>query len=139
MFKMDSIAVCSAYGVALIVSAGLCMTYLLQLCGLSDPLQLFYLEQRSSGADRTDAGPAFAGFRSFQLDDLLAWALDTARGRDWDGEAIQRTVLDAWMERADLIRQWQLRLRQEPGDRLLVAALGSQRDWERRCEALLQV
>lgn len=115
------------------------MAYLLQLCGLSDPLQLFYLEQRSCAAAATDAGPAFAGFRSFQLDDLLAWAIDTARGRDWDGEVIQRTVLNVWMERADLIRQWQLRLRQEPGDRLLVAALGSQRDWERRCEALLQV
>lgn len=111
------------------------MAYLLQFCGLSDPLQLFYLEQRS-GTD--GQGPAFAGFRPFQLDDLLSWALDTARARQWDGEQIQRTVLDVWMERADLIRQWQMRLRLEPADRLLVAALGSRQDWRQRCETLLQ-
>jgi hypothetical protein len=118
------------------------MVYFLQLCGLSDPLQLFYLEQQTSGSrgDSTvSSGPAFAGFRPFQLDDLLAWAIDTARGRDWDGDAIQRTVLATWMERADLIRQWQLRLCEEPADRRVVAGLGSQHDWERRCEYLLQV
>jgi len=112
------------------------MPYLLQFCGLSDPLQLFYLEQRS-GADPA-TGPVFAGFRPFQLDDLLGWAVESAQCRRWDGEAIQRTVLDAWMDRADLIRQWQLRLRHEPADRLLVAGLGTASDWERRCEQLLQ-
>ena len=113
------------------------MTYLLQFCGLSDPLQLFYLEQRSAAS--VDAqGPAFAGFRPFQLDDLLTWALDTARLRQWDGDLIQRTVLDVWLDRADVIRQWQARLRLEPSDRLLVTALGSRRDWRQRCETLLQ-
>jgi hypothetical protein len=115
------------------------MAYLLQFCGLSDPLQLFYLEQRSStGAEGHSEGPAFGGFRPFQLDDLLGWALETARVRHWNGELIQRTVLDAWMERADVIRQWQLRLRDEPADQLLVAALGSRQDWGQRCESLLQ-
>ena len=114
------------------------MTYLLQICGLSDPLQLFYLEQRSEDADPTTIGPVFAGFRPFQLDDLLGWALDTARSRQWDSDQIQRTVLAAWMERADLIRQWQQRLRLEPTDRRLVAALGSRHDWRQRCETLLQ-
>ncbi len=114
------------------------MTYLMQFCGLSDPLQLFYLEQHSQAADATIAGPAFGGFRPFTLDHLLAWALDTAGRRRWDLEGIQRTVLDVWMERADLIRQWQLRLRDEPSDRRLVAGLGTQRDWEWRCEALLR-
>ena len=112
------------------------MTYLLQFCGLSDPLQLFYLEQRS-GTDHA-AGPVFAGFRPFQLDDLLGWAVEAARCRRWDGEAIQRTVLDVWIDRADVIRQWQARLRLEPSDRLLVAALGSRGDWRLRCEASLQ-
>lgn len=111
------------------------MAYLLQFCGLSDPLQLFYLEQRS--AQRTESGPVFAGFRPFQLDDLLSWAIDTARSRQWDNDQIQRTVLNVWMERADVIRQWQLLLRDEPSDRRVVAGLGSQRDWERRCEQLL--
>jgi hypothetical protein len=112
------------------------MAYLLQFCGFSDPLQLFYLEQRS-GTDR-DGLPVFAGFRPFQLDDLLGWATDTARVRQWDSDQIQRTVLDVWMERADVIHQWQIRLRLEPADRLLVAALGSRQDWRRRCETLLQ-
>lgn len=117
------------------------MTYLLQFCGLSDPLQLFYLEQKSAAApaDGTPApGPIYGGFRPFQLDDLLGWALDTARGRCWDGEAIQRLVIDVWMERADVIRQWQLRLREEPAERVLVAGIGTQRDWELRCEQLLR-
>ena len=114
------------------------MTYLMQFCGLSDPLQLFYLEQQSGTASERPS-PSFAGFRPFTLDDLLDWALQTGRRRSWDLEAIQRTVLDVWMERADLIRQWQLRLREEPADRLLVAGLGTQRDWERRCEDLLRV
>ena len=114
------------------------MAYLLQFCGFSDPLQLFYLEQRSAMAPPQQAGPAFAGFRPFQLDALLGWAVDTARGRHWDGNAVERAVLDTWLERADLIRQWQLRLREEPSDRLLVAGLGSQRDWEQRCEQLLR-
>lgn len=109
------------------------MTYLLQFCGLSDPLQLFYLEQ--SGAAQ---GPAFAGFRPFQLDDLLGWAQDTARRRGWDLPAIQSTVLSAWLERAEAIRQWQLRLLTEPDDRRVVAGLGTQHDWERRCEAMLK-
>jgi hypothetical protein len=117
------------------------MTYLLQFCGLSDPLQLFYLEQKSTSSpgDRSPAtGPIYGGFRPFQLDDLLGWALDTARGRCWDGEAIQRLVLDVWIERADVIRQWQLRLREEPAERLLVAGIGTQRDWERRYEQALR-
>jgi hypothetical protein len=113
------------------------MAYLLQFCGLSDPLQLFYLEQRS-GSDTVVQGPAFAGFRPFQLDDLLGWALDIAGQRHWDSEQIQRTVLDVWIDRADVIRQWQARLRLEPSDRLLVAALGSRGDWRLRCEASLQ-
>ncbi|MEB3242221.1 MAG: hypothetical protein VKO44_01150 [Cyanobacteriota bacterium] len=120
------------------------MAYLLQFCGLSDPLSLFYLEQRtlaSADAPATDAsplGPAFGGFRPFQLDDLLGWAVDIARGRRWDLEAIQRTVVDEWMERADAIRQWQARLREEPADRLLVAGIGTPQDWSLRCELLLR-
>ncbi len=114
------------------------MTYLLQFCGFCDPLQLFYLEQRNDTSGDLDAGPVFAGFRPFQLDDLLGWSLDTAHQRQWDSDQIQRTVLDAWMDRADLIRQWQQRLRLEPADQLLVAALGSRQDWRRRCETLLQ-
>ncbi|MCP9857833.1 MULTISPECIES: hypothetical protein [unclassified Cyanobium] len=116
------------------------MSYLLQFCGLSDPLQLFYLEQKSASpaSGHPTPGPIYGGFRPFQLDDLLGWALDTAGGRSWDGEAIQRLVLDVWMERADVIRQWQLRLREEPAERMLVAGIGTQRDWEFRCEQLLK-
>lgn len=109
------------------------MTYLLQFCGVSDPLQLFYLEQSS-----LSEGPAFAGFRPFQLDDLLSWALDTARCRNWDLEAIQGTVLDVWMQRAEAIRQWQMRLQLEPDDRRVVAGLGTQQEWGCRCEAMLR-
>jgi hypothetical protein len=109
------------------------MTYLLQFCGVTDPLQLFYLEQSS-----IKQGPAFAGFRPFQLDDLLGWALETARGRDWNLETIHSTVVDVWLERAEAIRQWQQRLLMEPNDRRIVAGLGTQYDWERRCEAMLQ-
>ncbi|MFZ9229023.1 MAG: hypothetical protein ACO24U_00365 [Prochlorococcaceae cyanobacterium] len=105
------------------------MSYLLQFCGVSDPLQLFYLEQAG--------GPAFAGFRPFQLDDLLTWAQLTAQQRHWDLAAIHNAVLNTWIERADLIRQWQLRLREEPADHLVVAGLGTQHDWEHRCEQLL--
>lgn len=132
------------------------MTYLLQFCGFSDPLQLFYLEQSAlgtaaspaqlpegsgapeAGAPAAAAGPAFGGFRPFQLDDLLGWAGGIAAQRQWDLEAIHQAVMGAWMERADLIHQWQLRLREEPADRLVVAGLGSQRDWELRCEAMLR-
>jgi hypothetical protein len=110
------------------------MTYLLQFCGVSDPLQLFYLEQSSA-----QQGPAFAGFRPFQLDELLGWAVDTARGRGWDLQLIHSTVVDVWLERAEAIHQWQLRLLAEPQDRRVVAGLGTQHDWERRCEAMLQV
>ncbi|MFN5116565.1 MAG: hypothetical protein ACK5FE_13085 [Cyanobacteriota bacterium] len=116
------------------------MVYLLQFCGVTDPLQLFYLEQRSGATDGRSlpAGPSFGGFRPFQLDDLLTWATETARGRHWDSQQIQQTVLDVWMERSDVIRQWQRRLQQEPADRLLVAGLGTTQDWERRCEQLLR-
>ena len=110
------------------------MTYLLQFCGVSDPLQLFYLEQSSA-----QQGPAFAGFRPFQLDELLGWAVDTARGRGWDLQLIQSSVGAVWLERAEAIHQWQLRLLAEPQDRRVVAGLGTQHDWERRCEAMLQV
>ena len=137
------------------------MTYLLQLCGLSDPVQLFYLEQHSSAGAGPEPGalgpnplggivqaegaaapglmgPAFAGFRPFQLDQLLGWALDTALCRGWDLDAIQATVLAAWLERAEAIDQWQRRLREAPADRRIVAGLGSQRDWQQRCEGLLR-
>ena len=112
------------------------MSYLLQFCGLSEPLQLFYLEQ--SGHSKELTGPVFAGFRPFQLDDLLSWALGSARQRGWDPERIETTVLQAWMERAELIRQWQLRLKAEPSDRLVVAGLGTPTDWQRRCEGMLR-
>lgn len=144
MFVVSSTVRRCPYRVLIVVLAGWCMAYLLQFCGFSDPLQLFYLEQRTSASIANDLsagtgpGPVFAGFRPFQLDDLLGWALETARQRQWDKEQIQRTVLEAWFDRAEVIRQWQLRLRLEPGDRLLVAALGSRRDWRQRCETLLQ-
>lgn len=112
------------------------MTYLLQFCGLSAPLQIFYLEQSAGSAPTS--GPLFAGFRPFQLDDLLGWALASSQGRGWDPDGIQSTVLHVWMERAEVIRQWQLRLRQEPADRLLVAGLGTHDDWQNRCERMLQ-
>jgi hypothetical protein len=118
------------------------MTFLLQFCGFSDPLHLFYLEQQRS-ADPTRqlpvSGPVFGGFRPFRLDDLLGWAQGMAQGRGWDLESIQRTVVDEWMVRADVIRQWQLRLREEPQERLLVAGLGTERDWRQHCEQLLRV
>jgi hypothetical protein len=113
------------------------MTYLLQFCGLSEPLQAFYLEQ--SGDSRTCSGPVFAGFRPFQLDDLLGWALTSARTRGWDPEGIQTTVMQAWMERAEVIRQWQLRLKEGSSDHLVVAGLGTRIDWQRRCEGMLRV
>ncbi len=112
------------------------MTYFLQFCGLSEPLQMFYLEQSAGFVPA--AGPVFAGFRPFQLDDLLGWAQASARQRGWDPEGIQRTVLHVWMERAEVIRQWQLRLREEPADRLLVAGLGTPADWQHRCEEMLR-
>ncbi|MEB3316896.1 MAG: hypothetical protein VKO39_01955 [Cyanobacteriota bacterium] len=120
------------------------MTYLLQFCGVIDPLQLFYLEQRtlearsSAPAGLAPMGPVFGGFRPFQLDDVLSWAQEIARGRKWDRDAIQRTVMDVWMERAEVIRQWQARLREEPSDRLLVAAIGTPHDWSARCERLMR-
>ena len=116
------------------------MTYLLQFCGVTDPLRLFYLEQSSGALGSGPAqspGPVFAGFRPFQLDALLAWGLEVARERCWDLEQLQGTVMDVWLERAEAIRQWQLLLQQEPADHRLVAGLGTQQDWERRCEAML--
>ena len=110
------------------------MAYLLQFFGLSDPLQLFYLQQSCVDG----AGPVFTGFRPVQLDALMAWALETASCRQWDPELTQQSVMQAWMERAEAIRQWQLRLRHEPGETQLVTGLGSQRDWEQRCEAMLR-
>jgi len=71
------------------------MAYLLQFCGLSDPLKIFYLEQRN--ATPAGLGPAYAGFRPFQLDGLLEWALESARCRSWDGELIRHTVMEVWM------------------------------------------
>jgi len=112
------------------------MSYLLQFCGLSEPLQMFYLQQ--SGGGGQESGPLFAGFRPFQLDDLLGWAHASSKQRGWDPECIQRTVLNVWMERAEVIRQWQIRLRQEPSPRVLVAGLGTHDDWQQRCERMLQ-
>ncbi|MCP9917118.1 hypothetical protein [Cyanobium sp. ATX 6F1] len=109
------------------------MVYFLQFCGFSNPLQVFHLEQSAVAR-----GPAYAGFRPFQLDDLLDWALSAAQLRNWDADVIQSMVLAEWMERSEAIRQWQRRLRQEPSDRLLVAALGSEADWRDRCEQLLR-
>lgn len=116
------------------------MAYLLQFCGVSDPLSLFHLEQSATAPQGQPGfgGPAFAGFRPFQLDDLLGWALAAASLRGWDPDGIQRTVLAEWMERAEVIRQWQRRLRQEPSDRVLVAGLGTEADWRQRCEHLLR-
>ena len=107
------------------------MTYLLQFCGVSDPLQLFYLEQRIElkGAKARKGRPPSLAHTAL---------LETARGRGWELDLIHTTVVDVWLKRAEAIRQWQLRLLAEPDDRRLVAGLGTQHDWERRCEAMLQ-
>jgi len=106
------------------------MTYLLQLCGFSDPLRLFYLEQQQ--------GPCYGGFRRFHLDDLMEWALTIGSRRHWDADLIQRTVMDHWLQRAEQIRLWQERLCQQPSQHLLVAAIGTNHDWQQRCERLLE-
>ncbi|QEY32606.1 hypothetical protein EVJ50_10620 [Synechococcus sp. RSCCF101] len=107
------------------------MTYLLQLCGFSDPLRLFYLEQQQ--------GPCYGGFRRFHLDDLMDWALAIASRRHWDSDLIEKAVMDHWLRRAEQIRLWQQRLGQQPSQQLLVAAIGTNQDWQRRCERLLEV
>ncbi len=70
------------------------MAYLLQFFGLSDPLQLFYLQQSSIEG----SGPVFMSFRPVQLDALMAWAVETASRRQWDPELTQQSVLQAGME-----------------------------------------
>jgi hypothetical protein len=109
------------------------MQLLLQFFGISDPLRLFELELHSKG------GPAFAGFRPLQLDDLLGWGQESARLRGWDLELVQRTLINGWIERAESILQWQRQLREEPADRRLVAGLGTPVDWQQRCEQLFKV
>ena len=109
------------------------MQLLLQFFGISDPLRLFELELNSEG------GPAFAGFRPLQLDDLLGWGHDSARLRGWDLEQVQSTLVNGWIERAEAILQWQRQLRDEPADRRLVAGLGTPLDWQHRCEQLFRV
>ena len=51
MFAMNGTGRRRPYGVPVVVPADWYMTYLLQFCGFSDPLQLFYLEQGSGAAD----------------------------------------------------------------------------------------
>ena len=106
------------------------MTLLLQFFGISDSLHLFELEQRYP------RGPVFAGFRPCQLDRLLSWGQQTAQMRCWDLDLVQQAVLRGWLEREELIRQWQRRLLESPADQLLVTGLGNERDWQQRCEQL---
>lgn len=106
------------------------MALLLQFFGISDALHLFELEQRYPH------GPVFAGFRPCQLDRLLSWGQQTAQRRCWDLDLVHQAVLKGWLEREELIRQWQFRLRASPSNQLLVTGLGSERDWQQRCEQL---
>ena len=109
------------------------MALLLQFFGISDPLHLFELEQRYP------RGPVFAGFRPCQLDRLLSWGQQAGQSRRWEPDQVHQAVLRGWLEREELIRQWQRLLGSAPADQLLVAGLGNERDWQQRCEQMFRV
>ena len=102
----------------------------LHFFGFADSLRLFELEQTT--------GLCLRGFRPLQLDALLLWSQRVAWQHHWDREALQRQVMQTWMERADQIVRWQAGLQRLPDDQLLVAALGSHGDWRRHWEWMLR-
>ena len=108
------------------------MALLLQFFGISDSLNLFRLEQGQP------AGPVFAGFRPCQLDRLLGWGQQAAEQRCWDQQLVHQALLKGWLEKEELIAQWQRILGQAPADRLLVAGLGTPQDWQLRCEKMFE-
>ncbi|OUW25781.1 MAG: hypothetical protein CBD29_07435 [Synechococcus sp. TMED169] len=108
------------------------MALLLQFFGISDSLNLFHLEQGQP------AGPVFAGFRPCQLDRLLGWGQQAAEQRCWDPQLVHQALLKGWLEKEELIAQWQRMLGKAPADRLLVAGLGTPKDWQLRCEKMFE-
>ena len=61
-----------------------------------------------------------------------------AEQRCWDQQLVHQALLKGWLEKRELIAQWQRILGQAPADRLLVAGLGTPQDWQLRCEKMFE-
>ena len=62
----------------------------------------------------------------------------SAEQRCWDQQLVHQALLKGWLEKEELIAQWQRILGQAPADRLLVAGLGTPQDWQLRCEKMFE-
>ena len=51
---------------------------------------------------------------------------------------MHQALLKGWLEKEELIAQWQRIMGQAPADRLLVAGLGTPQDWQLRCEKMFE-
>ena len=80
---------------------------LLHFFGLGDVLRRFELEQLT--------GLNLMGFRPLNLDDLVIWSQEVALQHQWDADRIHQDVLRLWINQADDISAWKLRLQHSPG------------------------
>ncbi len=103
---------------------------LLHFFGLGDVLRRFELEQLT--------GLNLMGFRPLNLDDLVIWSQEVALQHQWDADRIHQDVLRLWINQADDISAWKLRLQHSPGEVELLAGIGDEQSWQRHWERLLR-
>ena len=103
---------------------------LLHFFGLGDVLRRFELEQLT--------GLNLMGFRPLNLDDLVIWSQKVAKQQHWDADRIHNDVLQLWINQAEEIDEWKVRLKHSPGEVELLAGIGDERSWQRHWESLLR-
>jgi len=103
---------------------------LIHFFGLGHVLRRFELEQLT--------GLNLMGFRPLNLDDLVIWSEGVAQQQHWDADRIHNDVLQLWINQAEEIDEWKVRLKHSPGEVELLAGIGDERSWQRHWESLLR-
>ena len=103
---------------------------LLHFFGLGDVLRRFELEQLT--------GLNLMGFRPITLDDLVIWSQGVAHQQHWDADRIHHDVLQLWINQAEEIDEWRVRLKQSPANVELLAGIGDDRCWQQHWEGMLR-
>ena len=93
------------------------MQYAFDLVGVAPMVEFFHEQARSQDGDLL--WPAYLGVTGCDLDLFLESMEDAIQSRGWDIDEASQSVIQYWMDNAEVVRHWRDRFKQA-GDYSLV-------------------
>lgn len=112
------------------------MQYAFDLVGVAPMVEFFHHEQALE-RDREILRPAYLGVTGCDLDLFLESMEDAIQVRGWDIDEASQSVIQYWMENAEVIHHWRDRFNQAGDHSLLVGRVADCITLQAEFEAML--